>query len=183
VNEEIIWKNIPNFPLYQVSNVGVVRRLDKYGSRALYLCPDVGVYKRERVTLTNKEGKHIHLSVSHLVAEAFIEPKPVWAEEINHKDGNSANNKPSNLEWCTRSENCKHAIYTLKTSRLCNQDGELNTSSKLTNESVSYILTHRDELYGRKNIQNRKVLATRLGVQERNIRDILNGVLWKHIIA
>jgi hypothetical protein len=44
------------------------------------------------------------------VAETYI-PKPKSREklEINHKDGNKENCRPSNLEWVTHQQNMKHA--------------------------------------------------------------------------
>ena len=62
--------------------------------------------------------------------------------EVNHIDGNKSNNKPCNLEWCTRSENVKHAfkIGLAKPLR-----GELNGCAKLTNEIVLEIRKAKDE--------------------------------------
>src|SRR5689334_23863490 len=45
----------------------------------------------------------------HLVALAFIGPPPEGKNNINHKDGNRANNRPGNLEWCDQADNIRHA--------------------------------------------------------------------------
>ncbi|RHZ78128.1 hypothetical protein Glove_167g39 [Diversispora epigaea] len=46
--------------------------------------------------------------VHRLVALAFC-PKEEGKEYMNHIDGDSTNNKASNLEWCSQKENSQHA--------------------------------------------------------------------------
>lgn len=56
-----------------------------------------------RVTINKKS-----VSVHRLVAQHFI-PNPRGHAEVNHLDGNKRNNAVGNLEWCSRSENMRHA--------------------------------------------------------------------------
>jgi hypothetical protein len=54
-------------------------------------------------------GKRCVRRVHALVCEAFIGDRPE-GHEINHKDGNKENNSLDNLEYCTSSQNARHAF-------------------------------------------------------------------------
>ena len=57
-------------------------------------------------------GRKTYQSLHRLLAVAYLgEPKE--GQVVNHKDGNKYNNDISNLEWCNRSENAKHAYDNL----------------------------------------------------------------------
>ena len=58
-----------------------------------------------------KNGTDKTLLVARLVTMAFV-PNPYCKPCVNHIDGNTLNNRPDNLEWCTYKENMQHAIRT-----------------------------------------------------------------------
>ena len=108
-----IWKNIEKFSnLYQVSNYGRVRSLDRVDSwgrvrkgKVLKHSLDKRGYPCVRVSINDvKKSDRIH----RLVATAFVK-NPESKEQVNHKDGNKENNLYTNLEWSTNSENLQHS--------------------------------------------------------------------------
>lgn len=103
-----IWKPIPKYEgLYEVSNLGRVRSLDRIkpnsggqiASGAIKSLVDNGRGYKVVSLYRNNIGsmKYVH----RLVAEAFV-ANPHNFPEVNHKDENKSNNTACNLEWCTR---------------------------------------------------------------------------------
>lgn len=62
------------------------------------------------------EDKNKTFRVHQLVAKYFID-NPNNFPFINHKDGNKLNNHVNNLEWCTPSQNNKHAARVLRVNK------------------------------------------------------------------
>lgn len=132
-----IWKDVEGYEgLYQVSNLGNVKSLS-FGARNIRKS---NVHKLLKLSPTNcgyykvqlyKNGKSKMLYVHRLVATAFI-PNPDKKPQINHIDGNKANNASYNLEWATSSENMRHAInHGLRNpSPMTGRTGSDNPNSK-----------------------------------------------------
>lgn len=112
-----VWKCINGYDgLYQVSNLGRVKSLDKRvptngGTRVMkgkILKGRTTKYGYLQIGLTDKNNYRVNRYVHRLVAEAFI-PNPQNKKEVNHIDCNKKNNGVDNLEWVNRKENMQHA--------------------------------------------------------------------------
>lgn len=93
----------------KVSSLG--RVIGAYG-KILHPVPNYKGYLR--IKFYDKNGKYRSSVVHRLVAEAFI-PNPDNKPQVNHKNGNKADNRVENLEWVTPSENMLHSYRVLGT--------------------------------------------------------------------
>jgi hypothetical protein len=129
------WRDIVNFPGYQVSDAGRVRSHNKVTSSARFpvrhwkdrvLKPKINPKDRISRYSLWKDGKEYTVQAHRLVAEAFIPGDTSLT--VNHKDGNRQNNTVDNLEWLSIGDNIRHAFITglatnQKACRLVDESG------------------------------------------------------------
>jgi hypothetical protein len=95
----LLWKPIPDFLDYEVSERGDVRRGPSH------LKPErTQGNGRKRFSLS-KGGRLYRLKAHQLVALAFLGPPPFEGAEVCHKDGFHHNNHYSNLRWGSSADN------------------------------------------------------------------------------
>lgn len=116
---EEIWKPVVGYEgTYEVSNFGNVRSLDREVPHGRYpgVIQKVKSVKRPPrmqpngywyVSLRKPRGHRKHHLLHRVVLMAFVGPPPE-GHEANHKDLDKSNNRLSNLEWVTPSENQYH---------------------------------------------------------------------------
>lgn len=165
------WKPIKGFEgLYEISTSGEVKSFVKLKEKILR----PGLCKNGYLTVVlyrYRHGKSYY--VHRLVAETFI-PNVFGKPEVNHLDGNKRNNGLRNIEWCTKSENGRHAY-----------DTGLNYSNPQKGEScATHVLSER-QVKKIKTALFLGITCARLGrlfgVDRTTISSIKNEKSWKHI--
>ena len=99
-----MWKDIKDWEdLYQISDTGLVfsKRMKKLVAQTL---TNNSYYKVDLFSRAKGKIRRKSAYVHRLVAEAFI-PKVPGKNYVDHIDNNKLNNKASNVQWITNSEN------------------------------------------------------------------------------
>jgi hypothetical protein len=130
-----IWKDIPGYEgFYQASDLGRIKSLaiengkNSLAKQTRILKNVLNEHGYCYVTLA-KDKIHKKYKVHRLVLCAFVNQSSL---DCNHKNGIKSDNRLVNLEYCTRSENEKHAYRIgLKSNK-----EELHSQAKLTNNQV-----------------------------------------------
>lgn len=117
------WKSVIGYEgIYEVSNNGKVRSVDRIGKRTFnterklkWKELSLGNCKGYRIVRMGNDGGIRTEKVHRLVAEAFL-PKVEGKTFVNHKNSNRSDNRVENLEWCNSVENNTHRHLKTKTS-------------------------------------------------------------------
>jgi HNH endonuclease/NUMOD4 motif-containing protein len=164
------WRTVREFPNYEVSNLGRVRRTT-YITPYLqtgdeYLC--VRIYDRNK-----RHERKVHGLVA---AAGFIGPKPTPAHQVNHKDLNRTNARATNLEWMTQLENAQHSFregHRLETV----PRGEQHRLSKLHPHQIQCIRKFAAHTPWRQ----RSIGRSFGRISQHSIWMIVQRITWKHV--
>lgn len=162
-----IWKQIPDYSNYSVSENGKIRN-DKTGQMLNPFDRNGKGYLAVR--LPSIDGVIKNLFVHVLVMSAFIGPRPDGLV-VNHKDNNPSNNNVDNLHYCTQGYNISYAFKQGRRSLA----GEKNNSSKLKESQVLEIRKLR------KDGEKIKKISEMYSVGQSVISHICTKRYWKHI--
>lgn len=157
---EEIWKDVAgSCGRYKVSNLGNVKSMN--GHLGEILMRQVGnCHGYMTVNIYTAPKKSRHMYVHRIVAEAFLD-NPDGLKEVNHKNGNKADNRAVNLEWVSRESNIFHAVDTgLFDTKKKKQAGKAAKQVKCSNGK-----TYRSIYQASKE----------LGIPHSSIRDVCTG--------
>ena len=164
------WKDVVGYEgHYEISDLGRVKSTKN--NKELIMRTILQKSGYVQIKLCN--GKHESFTVHRLVADAFCLRKNKNKNEVNHKNGVKSDNAASNLEWCSRSDNQRHAYGS---GLIVPRRGEGTHSSKLRAKDVISI---REILQAGKVTQ--REIAEMFGVAAPTISLIKHGKAWSHI--
>lgn len=184
-----IWRSVVGYAgLYEVSNLGRVRSLDRFvragrgGPLALrkirgrllsvrLVRVNDALQRRYAMVDLYKENQETQSYVHTLVLEAFVGRRPA-GYVCNHKDGNSENSVVENLEWVTQSDNILHALTN---GLFRHARGEQMANHKL---AAADVLTIRRQ--GKAGMR-RVDIAKQFGVEACTVSNIIARRIWAHL--
>jgi hypothetical protein len=165
-------KEVPGWPMYLITNSGVVFSNARIGSQGKPLTWLEDGSKHYSVRLYDGHKGWKCKLVHRLVLEAFVGPCPD-GYITRHLDGDPSNNRVTNLAWGTSKEN---AADTKRHGRPTRHLGSKHGMAKLTEFDVRMIVyTYRT------GIVNAQEMSQAYGVSYATICSVIYKKHWRHI--
>lgn len=174
-----VWLPINGFEgLYEVSSMGRIKSVSKIkgANTGYYISSELLLRNRNlskgyKGVVLYKNKKRKAFKTHRLVAEHFLN-KDCDRNQVNHIDGDKANNRLSNLEWVTNKENMTHSWR----EGLRDYKGEKSPFAKITEEQAIKISNFKPKKFG----DLAKFLRS-VGVSYSIGCGVYYGYSWKHL--
>lgn len=170
---EEVWRDIKGYEgLYQVSNLGRVKKTTLNEERLIHINKDSGGYQ---IVSLRKDGVSRMRLVHRLVAIAFI-PNNENKPEVNHIDEVKTNNRVDNLNWMTHLENSLYGTRNKRSS--ANRFGNPKTGRQV----IAKFLNGEEKIYGTIREASRQLglRDTSIGIHCKN-KKIFRGIYFEYL--
>ena len=164
-----IWKDIEDFPGYQISNLGNVKSFK--GKIPLIMSPSIKKRGNKQFCLMAQDKTRPTRTAHRLVMEAFVGKSEL---EIDHINGNPSDNCIVNLRYVTRVENTQNRI---RLGRSFNGVQPWRINQRLTPLKVRLI---RYKFYKKNKTQ--RLIAKEIGVSFQHISRVILKQEWGHCV-
>ncbi len=166
-----VWKDIINFPGYQISSLGNIRsrwalgRYSRLSDKWHLMKPQIDrKHTGYRKIMLRKNKKAHPKTVASLVCIAFHGPRPPKGQ-VCHNDGTRTNDAANNLRWGTQSDN--------EQDKIAHGTSHNKGSRKLSSNQVLSIR----KLYRTGNYTQQQ-LAYDFNIDQSHVCDIVNKKRW-----
>jgi len=165
------WRSIPNWPHYEVSEWGDIRRVKacKIRKAGAVLAPFFRDNGYVQIVL-HTNGNARRFLIHRLVAITFLGQQPTPLHEVAHLNGNRRNNHYSNLCWVLHRENEAHK----------NLHGTLRRGSQVGTARLDEPKVRLIKSLLRSG-KSKPILAQQFGVSASTIRQISQNKTWRHV--
>ena len=169
------WRAIPGHPGYEASSLGRVRSVDRWivtpgGRRWFHIGGILRPNPNARYHAV-RLGYGKPMTTAHVVVcETFHGPRPSRNHEVAHWNGDSMDNRATNLRWATRSQNAldrnRHGTMAI---------GPANYLTKLTKADVIAIRKLRAKG------MTLQAIGARFGIGQSHVKRVADREAWKHL--
>lgn len=94
MQDETEWRDVPEFPLYEISSAGLIRN-----RRTLRTLKGGVVQPSGYILVTLRRDNINHNVYPHILACTVFHTKPSAKATVIHKNANRYDNRPENLKW------------------------------------------------------------------------------------
>jgi hypothetical protein len=155
-------------PIYDVSNMGRVRRLEKDGVVRVMVQGTIAGYPY--AVIKYPDGRQRNRYIHRLVAQVFLKPKDAYHNFVIHKDYDRTNNAIENLELVNRRKLFEHRKESPVPRKRRTRGYKLDENKV---KRIKKLL--RDE-----NIKL-SMIAKMFGITHTQLNRIRSGENWSHV--